>query len=123
MPAYAAILALLFIALSVRTIRLRRRFATAVGDGGNETMLRAMRAHSNFAEYVPFTLLLLAFAELSATPSWILHALCMALAAGRCSHAFGVSRLPEDFRFRVFGMALTFTALGGAALVLLVKLR
>ena len=58
-PLYAALLALLFIALSVRTLRLRRHLKIAVGDAGNTQMLRAMRAHANFAEYVPMCLLLL----------------------------------------------------------------
>ena len=52
-PIYAALLALLFLALSVRTLRLRRRLNISVGDAGNTKMLRAMRAHANFAEYVP----------------------------------------------------------------------
>ena len=32
---YAALLALLFVALSVRTLRLRRRLRIAIGDAGN----------------------------------------------------------------------------------------
>jgi uncharacterized membrane protein YecN with MAPEG domain len=54
---YAALLALLFIALSVRTVRLRATLKIALGDGGNERLLRANRVHGNFAEYVPITLL------------------------------------------------------------------
>ena len=58
-PAYAALLALFFVALSIRTLRLRRELRIAVGDGGNPAMLRAMRVHANFAEYVPLGLILL----------------------------------------------------------------
>jgi uncharacterized membrane protein YecN with MAPEG domain len=47
---YAALLALLFIALSVRTLRLRATLRIAIGDGGNERLLRASRVHGNFAE-------------------------------------------------------------------------
>ena len=54
---YAAILALMFVGLSVRTLSMRRRLKIAIGDEGNPTMLRAMRVHSNFAEYVPLGLL------------------------------------------------------------------
>ena len=50
---YAGILALFLVALSVRTLRTRRRNQIAVGDGGNSEMLRAMRVHGNFAEYAP----------------------------------------------------------------------
>jgi len=53
---YAALLALLFVALSIRTLRMRRRLRIAVGDAGNQAMLKAIRAHSNFSEYVPLSL-------------------------------------------------------------------
>jgi uncharacterized membrane protein YecN with MAPEG domain len=57
-PVYAAILALIFIALSVRTLQLRRQLNIAVGDKNDLQMLRSMRVHANFAEYVPLSLLL-----------------------------------------------------------------
>ena len=63
-PLYASILALLFVALSVRTLRLRRSLRIAIGDAGSETMLRAMRVHSNFAEYVPLSLILIYLSKL-----------------------------------------------------------
>ena len=118
-PFYAALLGLLFIALSVRTLRLRRALRIAVGDGGSDAMLRAMRVHANFAEYVPLTLVLIVMVEVGDAADWLVHGLCGALLLGRAIHAWGLSRPREDFRFRVAGMSLTFTALGGAALVLL----
>ncbi len=119
-PVYAAVLAGLFLVVSVRTIRLRRRLQIALGDSDDDRMLRAMRVHANFAEYVPLTLLLLLMLELSAASAWVVHALGAGLVLGRLSHAFGVSRSPEDYRFRVLGMVLTFGALGCSALGLLV---
>lgn len=116
---YAALLALLFIALSVRTIRLRRRLRIAVGDAGNVEMLRAMRVHSNFAEYVPLALLLLYFTEISGAPWPLVHVLGSALLLGRVVHAYGVSQAHENFRYRVFGMATTFGTLGVCAAYLL----
>lgn len=116
---YAGILALFLVALSVRTLRTRRRNQIAVGDGGNSEMLRAMRVHGNFAEYAPLALLLIALVESNgAGANWV-HALGTALVVGRLSHAFGVSKPNEDFRFRVLGMSLTFFTLVGAALTLL----
>ena len=118
-PFYAALFALLFFALSVRTLRLRKRLRIAVGDAGDEHMLRAMRVHGNFAEYVPLTLLLIFMLEATgAAPAWV-HAFCIALLAGRLSHAFGVRRVDEQLKYRVFGMAATFTALVGSALLIL----
>jgi uncharacterized membrane protein YecN with MAPEG domain len=120
-PLYAALLAVFFSSLSLRTIRLRRSLGIAVGDSGNETLLRAMRVHSNFAEYVPLALILLYFVEARGVPTAGVHALCLFLVLGRVLHAHGVSRQIEDYRFRVSGMALTFTVLLLSALILLLS--
>jgi hypothetical protein len=50
-PGYAALLGMIFVILSLRTIRLRlrRRHRVAVGDGDNAELRRAMRVHANFA--------------------------------------------------------------------------
>lgn len=119
-PFYAAILALLFFVLAVRTVLLRRRFRIAIGDAGNNEMLRAMRVHANFAEYVPITLLLIFMLELQGVRPVFVHVLCICLLLGRFSHAYGVSRISENYRYRVFGMSMTFTALVGSAVLLVV---
>ena len=120
LPIYAALLVLLFVALSVRTLRVRRRLKIAIGDAGDMRMLRAMRVHSNFAEYVPLALLMIYLVEAGGAPAAVVHALGIGLLAGRLSHAFGVSREREQLQYRVVGMALTFTVLLVAAAYLLV---
>jgi uncharacterized membrane protein YecN with MAPEG domain len=117
---YAGLLALLFVGLSIRTLRLRRRLKIAVGDAGNEVMLRAMRVHSNFAEYVPLSLLLIYFVEATGASSLLVHGLGASVLLGRISHAFGVSQVKENYLFRVAGMAMTFTPMIVAALRVLV---
>jgi len=119
-PVYAAILALVFVVLSVRTLRLRRSLKIAIGDAGNQAMLRAMRVHSNFAEYVPLSLLLIYFVEASGAWTWLVHPLCVVLLVGRGVHAYGVSQVRENYKFREFGMAMTFTALLVSSAYLLV---
>ena len=116
---YAALLALLFVALSIRTLLMRRKLQIAIGDAGNQSMLRAMRVHSNFAEYVPLSLLLLFFVEASGANPLFVHALGASILAGRISHAFGVSQIKEQYAFRVLGMALTLTPIVIAAVRLL----
>ncbi len=123
LPLYASILTLLYVALSIRTLRLRRTLRIAIGDAGNERMLRAMRVHSNFAEYVPLGLIMIYLVETLGAQPLLVHGLCLCLLAGRAAHAFGVSRLKEDYRFRVAGMALTFTALIVSAAWLLIASR
>ena len=120
-PYYAALLAPLFVFLSFRVIAMRRGANQAIGSGGVPELERRMRVHANFAEYVPYALLLLAMAELRGMWPPVLHVLCLVLVAGRCSHAWGVSRTPEVFRFRVAGMMATFVVLICAALAILVS--
>jgi uncharacterized membrane protein YecN with MAPEG domain len=121
LPLYAALLALLFVVLSVRTLRLRHGLRIAVGDAGDERMLRAMRVHANFAEYVPLCLFLLYLLEVQGAAAWYLHALGACLLAGRLVHAFGVSHVRENFRYRIVGMTLTLGVLLTAAIGLLLR--
>ena len=111
LPLYAALLALLFFYLSIRTIGLRRRLKIGIGVSDSHEMLRAMRVHSNFAEYVPLTLLLIYLVEVQGAASWFVHALGLCLLLGRTVHAYGLSQVKEKFVYRVSGMAMTFTTL------------
>lgn len=120
-PYYAAILALLFIILSVRTIKARREHKVAIGDGGEKSILRASRVHANFSEYVPFTLLLIAMLELQSYAHWMIHGLCIGLVAARIAHAYGVSQANENFKFRIFGTATTIKIVAICAFLLLAK--
>lgn len=115
-PAYAGVFGLLFIILSVRTIMARRSAKVALGTGRNKALERAVRAHANFAEYVPLTLLLISFAEQRGTHHLVINLLCVLFLAGRALHAWGVSQEPENFTYRVTGMMLTFGTLAVSAL-------
>jgi hypothetical protein len=120
-PYYAAVLALLFIILSVRTIKSRREHKVAIGDGGEKSILRASRVHANFSEYVPLTLLLIAMLEIQSYSDWVIHGLCIALLAARIAHAYGVSQTNENFKFRIFGTATTINIIAICAFLLLAK--
>lgn len=117
-PLYAALLGFVLVALSVRTIRLRRRFQVAVGAGGEPSLERAIRVQANFVEYVPLALLLLFFLEARLGSGWWVHVPGVALLAGRVLHAVGVSNVKEDLRLRVTGMSLTFLVILGVAAAL-----
>ena len=116
---YAALLAPLFVLLALRVIAVRRRARVAVGDGGDTELQRRMRVQANFAEYVPFALLLLALAEGLGSAPALIHVLGLALLGGRLSHAWGMSQAQEVFGFRVAGMIATFTVIVAAALLCL----
>ena len=66
---YASLLALLFILLSARVIAQRREAKVEIGHGESAQLLRRMRVHANFAEYVPFALLLMTLAESLRAPA------------------------------------------------------
>jgi uncharacterized membrane protein YecN with MAPEG domain len=111
LPLYASLLGFLFFYLSIRTIGLRRRLKIAIGDQANQEMLRAMRVHSNFSEYVPLTLILIYLVEIQGANQLLVHLLGASLLVGRLIHSYGVSKVNEDFKIRVTGMAFTFTAM------------
>ena len=117
---YVAVLALIFVVLSVRTLSLRRKLGAGVGDGGSQKLVKAVRAHGNFAEYTPLCIILIFLIETTTDASWLIHFYCVVLIAGRCVHAYGVSQVEENFNLRVFGMACTFVVLVGASVRLLV---
>lgn len=110
-PIYASLLGLFLVVLSIRVIYLRRKLKLALGDAGNLTITKAIRAQSNFAEYVPLALLLLFFLENTNAPILLLHVLCLTLLIGRLIHAYGISQPKEKLFFRITGMLMTFSTI------------
>lgn len=109
-PLYAGLLALWYLVLSYRIITMRME-GTSFGDGGNPVLLRRIRAHGNFAEYVPFILILIGILELSHLPNIIVHGLGITLVIARLLHGYALS-FRETFKFgRFWGTALTFLLL------------
>lgn len=119
LPLYAGLLGILFLALSVNVIRLRRRLRISLGDGGGQHLARQIRAHGNFVDYVPLVLALLLLAELGGTRPWLMHLLAASLLAGRLLHAWCFVFAGGAAGLWVAAMTLTFIALGGSALTLL----
>jgi uncharacterized protein len=114
---YASLLAALYLFLSVRVIGWRRQQRVEIGHGEDAQLLRRMRVHANFAEYVPFALVLMALAESLGPPHILTHLVGLMLVVGRVLHAYGLSQTPHILRYRVLGMQLTFSAIGIAALM------
>ncbi|MFO6419015.1 MAPEG family protein [Hylemonella sp. W303a] len=76
-------------------------------DGGDQTLLRRMRAHANYTENVPIVLLAMAAAELGHAPHWLLWAGGISLLVGRIMHA-AILVLKGWGLPRALGMILTF---------------
>jgi uncharacterized membrane protein YecN with MAPEG domain len=115
---YAGLSGVMLVVLAVRVIRMRRQARAAFGDGGDLRLAARIRAHGNFAEYVPIALLLLTISELLGWPASVLHGIGMTLLAGRIVHASALAA--GSIRARVVGMSLTFAAIAAGAACCLV---
>ena len=110
---YAGALAVVFVYLSNRVAQMRLRTGAGLGHGesDDDPLRRAVRVHGNFAEYVPFALVVIALAELSGAHWLAVHALGLGLVTGRLLHARGLSAKAGRSFGRFWGTALTFAVL------------
>lgn len=110
--------AILNLWLAMRTGAVRTKAKVSIGDGGNEMLIRRMRAHANFVEYAPFIIILIGLLEFNTgTSLWLWIASALFLLA-RVAHPLGMDGLPAG---RMIGTLLTFLlllGLGGYAVTL-----
>ncbi|MAI84191.1 MAG: glutathione metabolism protein [Rickettsiales bacterium] len=103
------ILIFLYIKLFRNIIHYRRKFKVSIGDSNNLTLLRSIRAHANFNENVPFSLLVLMFLYFHNLLIFCCISILMLL-VGRFLHSKGIldqNEKDKNFNFRVKGMKLT----------------
>jgi len=105
---YAATNALIMLVLGVLVVRARVKTHTEIGDGGNSTMMAAVRAHANNTEYVPVALLLMLILIPLSANAYVIHAVGATLTIGRLLHAIGLSRNVGTSTPRLLGMLLTW---------------
>lgn len=110
--AVAAACAILNLWLQFRVGRARHSQGVSVGDGGNELVIRRMRAHANFVENAPFVLALLLALELACGTCWWLWAAGGVFLIGRIAHPFGMDGAKYA---RTLGTALSMLVLAGLA--------
>ena len=103
---------LLYFILSFRVVQLRQAHKVTLGDGGHDPLLSRIRAHANFAEYVPIILILMALIELRTGVTELLTSTGVLLFLIRIVHAIGMAR-PGANPFRVAGAAGTWIILLG----------
>nr|WP_163500435.1 MAPEG family protein [Halomonas socia] len=105
---YAGLLGILSLVLSALSGIVRGKVGASIGDGGSEKMLLSMRRHSNFVEYVPLALLLIALLEMNGVSVAMIHALGTGLLICRITHAFGIRAEKMNTMGRLVGHAGTF---------------
>jgi uncharacterized membrane protein YecN with MAPEG domain len=121
---YLGILALLYVVLGLQVSRLRRGHRVVFGDGDNIKLRSAIRAHGNFAEYVPIIVLLVAMLEMSGLPAMRVHLLMGGLLVARLLHPLGMYVGPRTMQFQIYrvgGIVLTWLVLVTAALMALTR--
>lgn len=104
---YAALLGIMLIPFTLRVGLYRVKNGINLGDGQDEEMIRRIRAHANFTEFVPIALILLGLVEVAGASSILVHALGAALTLGRLSHWLQLSGLVKPLAFRAGGMLAT----------------
>jgi uncharacterized membrane protein YecN with MAPEG domain len=105
------VLGLLLLILSYRVVQVRQSAKVELGDGGDTLLLARIRAHANFAEYVPICLILIAVVEISydaAPPA--LWGIALALIVVRIAHAIGMAKRGSNAA-RVIGITGTWAVL------------
>jgi len=103
---------LLYFILSLRVVQLRQAHKVTIGDGGHDPLLSRIRAHANFAEYVPIILILMGLIEMRTGTTELLTATGIVLFLIRIAHALGMAR-PAPNAFRIVGAAGTWIILVG----------
>ena len=102
-------LVLIYYKLCKNVIFLRRKSKTTIGYK-NKKLERAVRAHSNFCETVPF-ILLISFILYFNNLLFFCVPMLIILIVGRTIHARAISNLNEKLEERRIGMKLTFYSL------------
>jgi uncharacterized membrane protein YecN with MAPEG domain len=114
----AAGAALANIWLMIRCGQARGKASVSIGDGGDEFLIRRMRAHANFVESAPFALILIAAIEATqGSPQWLWW-VGIAFIIGRLAHGLGMDggTLGKGRMVGTLITMLTLLGLGGYAL-------
>lgn len=102
----AAAAAIINIWLTLRIGLLRQANAILYGDGGNERLMRRMRAHANFVENTPLVLILTGAIELSGKGGQWLALVGAFYMLARVAHALGMDGT-RIWRLRTAGALIT----------------
>ncbi|WP_148864567.1 MAPEG family protein [Marinobacter fonticola] len=119
---FAAITAMLMLFLAWRVTTFRRKYKTALGDGGQQDFQVAIRAHGNLVEYAPIALILMAIGELNGVAAVYIYGVGMLFIIGRLLHAWGFIQSRGGYALsRMIGVLFTWLAILIMALLMLIN--
>ena len=114
----ASIAAIMLIVLSMITGMQRMKTGILLGPGSDEMLLRRIRAHGNFTEYVPIALILIGLAEGAGTSANVLWTMAGLLIFGRLLNAYSILS-GKAVPFRPISMMATHASILTGVVVLL----
>ncbi len=118
---WAALQVFVAIVLIVPIGRLRGKYDVSIHAAGHPDLDVAIRRHANWAEHVPFALLLIALLELNGGSAGLLHGLGGGLFACRIAHPLGLKAETMRSPLRGIGALGTLLVTLIAAIALLLK--
>lgn len=119
--AVTAVFVLMSIPMALAVGLRRAKTGILLLHGEDEELLRLMRAHGNFIEYVPLALLALAGAEVAGAAPWLVAACGGVLLIARLIHYFSL-RASANSHGRAIGAGLTTVTMSVLALTILWQL-
>ena len=105
---FSAILFFLYYYLAKNVIQIRRNNKIAIGFAKSKELEQAIAAHSNFNQYVPLGLIMMACMELNKIHFSIIFLVGISFTFGRIIHAKSFLKKTMDLKQRVQGMKFTF---------------
>lgn len=119
---YAAILALMLIALTYYVIKGRANTGVSILHGGDMALATRIRQHGNFVEFVPMALIVMALAELGGANATALNVAGILLVLARIVQPFGMHPDIATKPLRIIGGAGThLSILISVALILIAR--
>ncbi len=117
---FAALLGMMKLALGISVTKYRFQNKIMWGDASDDGMARRIRAHANFTEWVPGTLILLGLIEMMGVSPIIIGVLGAMLIVARVLHALGLMGNAEAFN-RATGIVINWATLGLASLIAIIE--
>jgi len=112
----ACALTILCLILIKQVVAERQATKTSLGDGGEASLERKIRAHGNLTENAPLFVILIGIAELHADSSIIVAVLALAFVLGRIAHGYALAFTENFPKGRFLGMVTTLTTTSLAVL-------
>ncbi|SDD82027.1 MULTISPECIES: MAPEG family protein [Kordiimonas] len=104
----ASFLGLLLFYLSYNVAKNRGRAKVSIGDGGDEQLANAIRAHANLTEYAPFGMILIGLLEYRGVNPIFLIVLAAFFVLGRFMHGLTFGKFEGRNPFRFWGTVFSW---------------